>query len=201
MNQRRQPESGPQQSLFRYRPEYGYEVVPDALPRRIRVDAEGMLWGEVPVVPVVSVTPPEEPRPRTGRSVEVLVVGERSSHGSAAGARRRPQAVPDLPGHDLKPDPLLAATPAEFIETMRRYRRWAGEPSFREMNRRVEFCSAAAFCATLRGDQLPKYSVLNAFVVACGGSEEDFQRWVTAWRRLDQNGEERPTMILLPPKD
>ncbi|WP_262391609.1 hypothetical protein [Nocardiopsis sp. CNR-923] len=58
--------------------------------------------------------------------------------------------------------------------------------------------SAAAFCEALRSDKLPKYTVLNAFIVVCGGAEADFQRWVTAWRRLDEDEGGRPPVVLVP---
>ncbi|MDA8370106.1 MAG: hypothetical protein M0026_09560 [Nocardiopsaceae bacterium] len=87
---------------------------------------------------------------------------------------------------------------------MRRYRRWAGNPSFRLLAERcAHMCSAATFHGVLNGTELPKFTVLNAFVIACGGDEEEFQRWATAWRCLDQEGAgPAPSpVILLPPPD
>ena len=43
------------------------------------------------------------------------------------------EAIPDADGYDLCPDPLKARTPAELVDALRRYRIWAGEPSFRDM--------------------------------------------------------------------
>src|SRR5699024_7433988 len=93
-----------------------------------------------------------------------------------------PEVPDDLPGWGLEPDPLQAKTVAEFIAAMRAYRQWAGAPSYREMVHRVGTGSAAGFCEALKSDRLPKFALLNAFIVSLGGDGAVFQRWVTAWR-------------------
>ncbi|WP_017617947.1 hypothetical protein [Nocardiopsis gilva] len=106
----------------------------------------------------------------------------------------------DVEGFDLRPDPLQTSTPSEFVEAMRRYRRWAGNPSYRTMATNCGYtCSAAAFHAALKSEGLPKFTQLNAFVIACGGDEAEFQRWATAWRKLDQSrqGATRAPIVVL----
>jgi hypothetical protein len=85
---------------------------------------------------------------------------------------------------NLRPDPRGARTAAELIGVLRRFRTWAGNPSYREMAR----CSgrragASTMCTVLGGSQLPaRFDVVDAIVEGCGGSEEDRQRFATAWR-------------------
>ncbi len=178
--------------------EIRFMIQPGARPQNIRVATDGTLWGEVPVIPFREVT---------------LAPGTRSTLNPARAAPppRGPELdepngtsadVPDdVPGYRLRPDPLEANTVHEFMAMMRRYRRWAGSPSFREMARRVGTCSAAGFCEALNRDKLPKFTLLNAFVVSLGGDREYFQRWATAWRSLDGHVAGEPLMLVLPPAD
>jgi hypothetical protein len=93
--------------------------------------------------------------------------------------------VLDATGFDLRPDPLQANTPADFTAALRKYRIWAGRPSYRELARRAGGTPAAStICTMLRTDDLPPFGCMIAFVRACGGAEEDCQRFATAWRRL-----------------
>jgi hypothetical protein len=97
--------------------------------------------------------------------------------------------VPDPPGADLCPDPAAARTPADFMDTLRRYRKWAGEPSMRYMehvikNQRGPHFAASTLHAALKGDTLPSLSKVQAIVTACGGSDAHQQMFTTAWRRL-----------------
>ncbi|MFV2198476.1 hypothetical protein [Nocardiopsis sp. LOL_012] len=186
-------DSGPHQSLIHYRPASGYRPVPDALPRRVRKDADGVLWGEVPVTPV----PARDNRTAPHRAI--VLVNDQPPPPSPTAPTTPHTVVPDLPGYDMKPDPMTATTPAEFVEVMRRYREWAGSPSYRQMAERGGLYSAATFCDALKSDRRPRYTLLNAFVVACGGSEEDWQRWLTAWRRLGGGGNDTPAVLVSVP--
>jgi hypothetical protein len=98
--------------------------------------------------------------------------------------RPRRVVIPDLPGCDLRPDPLTAKTPPELVDVLRRYRIWAGEPSFREMAAAVQGVAASTLCSALGRDALPSFDVVIAVVIGCGGSDEDLQRFATAWRRI-----------------
>jgi hypothetical protein len=97
--------------------------------------------------------------------------------------------VADLPGHDQRPDPGNAATPAELIVALRQFRLWAGNPSFRTMAARCDQRAAAStMCTLLRAATIPaRLEMVDAIVTGCGGSEEDRQRFATAWRRLARN--------------
>jgi len=97
--------------------------------------------------------------------------------------------VPDPPGENLCPDPAAAQTSAEFMNTLRRYRKWAGEPSFRVMEHVIaKQCSqhfaASTVHAALKGDDLPSLPKVQAIITACGGSDAHQQMFTTAWRRL-----------------
>jgi hypothetical protein len=97
--------------------------------------------------------------------------------------------VPDPPGENLCPDPAAAQTPAEFMDTLRRYRKWAGEPSFRVMEHVIkkqcgQHFAASTVHAALKGDDLPSLAKVRAIIAACGGSDAHQQMFTTAWRRL-----------------
>lgn len=100
-----------------------------------------------------------------------------------------PPAIPDLRGHDQRPDPLLARTPAGFVAAMRAYHAWAGNPSLREMERRcAKQISYSTFRTMLNADSIPaKLTSVQTFVRVLGGTTEDLQRWATAWRRIAMN--------------
>lgn len=94
-------------------------------------------------------------------------------------------AVPDIPGYSLCPDPDAVDTPAEFMDTLRMYRIWAGKPSFRVMERQCgRRFAAATFCTALRSDELPSLEKVQAIIIGCGGSEEHRLAFASAWRRL-----------------
>jgi hypothetical protein len=94
-------------------------------------------------------------------------------------------AIPDLPGDQLRPDPGTARGAAEFVDCLRRYRTWAGEPSFRAMERhcRRRF-AASTICTALKSDRLPSQEMVIAIVTACGGPDEHLREFTGAWRRL-----------------
>lgn len=95
-------------------------------------------------------------------------------------------AIPDLHGHDQRPDPLQATTEAEFVAAMRAYRIWAGNPSLRQMQDRCGGqISYSTFRNMLAGTTVPtQLATLETFVRVLGGTAEDLQRWTTAWRRF-----------------
>ena len=96
-----------------------------------------------------------------------------------------PPLVLDAAGFDLRPDPLKADTPAELTAALRQYRIWSGRPSFRELARRTGGTPAAStICTVLRSEELPAFDCMIAVLNACGATEEDRQRFATAWRRI-----------------
>jgi hypothetical protein len=106
----------------------------------------------------------------------------------ARARRERPALGPahDAPGCRLRPDPGGVRTPAELIEALRQFRTWAGNPSFRDMARACNGRPAAStMCKVLAAGTLPvRFEVIDAIITACGGEEEDRERFWTAWRRL-----------------
>jgi DNA-binding SARP family transcriptional activator len=100
------------------------------------------------------------------------------------------ETIPDAAGHELRPDPLTAKTAAEFIRALNQLRQWAGNPPFREMERRCGRAAASAtICTALNGDKLPRRHIVLAIVTACGGDEEQERTWTTAWRKLEMEQE------------
>jgi hypothetical protein len=116
----------------------------------------------------------------------------------ARARRERPALGPaqDAPGCRLRPDPSSVRTPAEFIEALRQFRTWAGNPSYRDMARACNGRPAAStMCRVLAAGKLPvRFEVIDAIISACGGDEEDRERFWTAWRRLIMPGQEARTI-------
>lgn len=100
---------------------------------------------------------------------------------------QRSTPPPAIPPEDLRPDPFSARTSAEFEETLRQYRRWAGNPTYSAMAKRaglsVTMVSGALQPHTWKADVLP-LELVRGFVAGCGGTGEDVEMFVTAWRRL-----------------
>ncbi|NUT50401.1 MAG: hypothetical protein HOV94_24310, partial [Saccharothrix sp.] len=68
----------------------------------------------------------------------------------------------------------------KFAGDLRRLRRDAGLPSYRELGRLANY-SPAALSEAVAGRRLPSLAVTRAFVRACGG---DVERWTARWREL-----------------
>ena len=130
---------------------------------------------------------------REARRELALVLTEWEQQRRLHSPGRYPEAaapvVPDPPGENLCPNPAAARTPAEFMDTLRQYRKWAGEPSYRVMEHVVkkqcgQHFAASTIHAALKGDDLPSLPKVRAIIAACGGSDADQQRFATTWRRL-----------------
>jgi hypothetical protein len=95
------------------------------------------------------------------------------------------QQISDADGIDLKPDPLKATTPTEFVEALRQYKLWSGDPSWRTMAKRAgQAVVHSTMYAAMNGDTLPKLDVVKAIIVGCGGGEDDLSSFASAWRRI-----------------
>ncbi|XVV00424.1 XRE family transcriptional regulator [Actinosynnema sp. CA-248983] len=68
----------------------------------------------------------------------------------------------------------------KFAGDLRRLRRAAGLPSYRELGRLANY-SPAALSEAVAGRRLPSLAVTKAFVRACGG---DVEQWSARWREL-----------------
>ena len=108
----------------------------------------------------------------------------RGRHRSTSGEATS-QQISDVAGFDLKPDPLKATTPAEFIEALWQYKLWSGDPSWRTMAKRAgQAVVHSTMYTAMNGDTLPKLDVVKAIVVGCGGGEDDLSSFASAWRRI-----------------
>lgn len=93
--------------------------------------------------------------------------------------------IPDAPGSNWCPDPTDIKTPAEFMDALRKYRLWAGDPSLRRMqSQRGNRFAASTICTALKGSELPSQDMTDAIIVGCGGRQGDREVFATAWRRL-----------------
>jgi hypothetical protein len=95
------------------------------------------------------------------------------------------EQIKDVSGLDQKPDPLTAETPAEFIQVLWKYKFWSGDPSWRTMARKAnQMVVHSTMYAAMNGDALPKFDVMKAIIIGCGGGEEDLKAFASAWRRI-----------------
>ena len=102
-------------------------------------------------------------------------------------SRRLPgPVVEDSPGCNLRPDPVVEATDAaSLIRTLNDFRAYAGDPSFREMERGCgRLRSHSTLYRVLTGDKMPTQVEVEAVILGCGGTEEDVSRYVSAWRQI-----------------
>jgi hypothetical protein len=107
--------------------------------------------------------------------------------------------IAGLPGTDSCPDPGTAGTPEEFMDALRRFRVWAGKPSFRAMERQcARRFAASTLCTALRTDVLPSLDMVHAIVTGCGGSPRHVHVFATAWRRLSTDGRRAHPGLLSP---
>jgi hypothetical protein len=125
------------------------------------------------------------------RKLEDQVAAQLAEPGRATGRHRCPdseaasQQIGDATGFDLKPDPLTASTPAEFIDALRQYKLWSGDPSWRTMAKRAgQAVVHSTMYAAMNGNALPKLEVVKAIVIGCGGGEDDLSLFASAWRRI-----------------
>ena len=134
--------------------------------------------------------PPDEPRrwPHSPADQDHTERRQERPDNAARTNRARARPTPDVPGQDQRPNPRKARTSAEFVEALRQFRIWAGNPSFRDMARNCDRqMGYSTMCAVLRKDELPRrLEAVEAIITGCGGSDEDRQRFASAWRRLAQ---------------
>jgi hypothetical protein len=120
--------------------------------------------------------------------LEQQVTAQLDQAGRAPGRHRSPhgQQVSDACGYDLKPDPLDAASAGEFIIALQQYKAWSGEPSWRKMAERAgQAVVHSTMYAAMHADALPRFEVVRAIIIGCGGGEEDLKAFATAWRRIE----------------
>jgi hypothetical protein len=134
----------------------------------------------------------EHPKVRTELRKLIEQIEEQSSDVDQNPGRHRSmvskatsQQVNDASGFDLKPDPLNATTPAEFVRVLNEYKLWSGNPSWRMMARNADHMVVhSTMHNAMKSDSLPNFDVMKAIVIGCGGGEEDLKAFATAWRRI-----------------
>src|SRR5690349_11834057 len=84
---------------------------------------------------------------------------------------------------------------AEFADALRRLRREAGNPGYRVLARRTGYGTTTLWEAT-SGRTVPTLAVTLAYVAACGG---DADEWERRWQRLTEPGEAAPGEPVAPP--
>jgi tetratricopeptide (TPR) repeat protein len=86
-----------------------------------------------------------------------------------------------------RPDPAAAHSPAEFVDALRRLKRWTGL-GYRRLERRAEAAGDAlprsTVTAALSRATLPREDLVAAFVRTCGCGDDEVERWVAARRRI-----------------
>ena len=86
---------------------------------------------------------------------------------------------------DLMPNPCTATTPAEFIQALWQYKAWSGDPSWRRMATRAgQAVVHSTMYAAMNGDVLPKFDVVRAIIIGCGGGDDDLESYTRAWQRI-----------------
>lgn len=85
-----------------------------------------------------------------------------------------------MPRPERSFDPAADAPVVRFAEELRKLRRKAGNPTYRDLAPRA-LCSKASLSAAASGRRLPTWEVTSGFVRACDGNLEDWrQRWQSA---------------------
>ncbi|MFD9697950.1 hypothetical protein [Lentzea sp. NPDC059081] len=87
-----------------------------------------------------------------------------------------------------KPLDPFAGPVQQFAFDLRKLREKAGSPGYRELGRLSHY-SASTLADAARGDRLPSLAVTLAFVRACGGDEE---LWERRWRSVGENQTTEP---------
>lgn len=86
-----------------------------------------------------------------------------------------------------KPDPDASDTPAEFVEVLRRLKRWSGL-GYRQLEKRAvaigESLPRSTLTAALTRDTLPREDLVVALVRACGCDDDEVRQWVNSRRRI-----------------
>jgi len=119
-------------------------------------------------------------------------VDEQLSYGDENAGRHRStlgiaasRQINDVSGFDQKPDPLAATTPAEFVQALLKYKSWSGDPSWRTMARNAnQIVVHSTMHSAMKSSALPKFEVMKAIIIGCGGGDEDLKAFASAWRRI-----------------
>ncbi|SMD25385.1 helix-turn-helix domain-containing protein [Kibdelosporangium aridum] len=111
----------------------------------------------------------------------------------------------DVPEDLGRPDPAGVNTSAEFVEVMRRLKRWTGL-GYRQLEKRAaaegQVLPRSTLTAALARSALPREDLVVAFARACGCDEDQTAQWVAVRRRIAAGGtpvEQEPVGTVLAP--
>lgn len=93
-------------------------------------------------------------------------------------------------GAEVGPDPQGSRTPEQFVGQLRLLYEWAGEPTYRELEKRAgtgKLPRSSVSDMLRRAYRLPKLDLVSEFVKACG-ADEALPAWIAAWERLKRPG-------------
>jgi hypothetical protein len=95
---------------------------------------------------------------------------------------KRPQQQPH--GQGKGPDPLRVQNQKEFRDALKKLR---GEMSLQAVSEAIEgrLSSTSTISGVLSRDALPKRDFVAKYLPACGLGEEEQERWLACWERLD----------------
>ncbi|MFD0688138.1 hypothetical protein [Actinomadura fibrosa] len=106
-------------------------------------------------------------------------------------ARHEPPGRRDVPVTVAPPDPSSAQDSAQYVEMMKKFRRYKGDPPFRAMedacrrHPRIERCySYGSFSTIGKNGKLPKRDLVRAYIAGAGGSDAEIDQWLEAHIRL-----------------
>ncbi|MFC6021853.1 hypothetical protein ACFP2T_37540 [Plantactinospora solaniradicis] len=95
--------------------------------------------------------------------------------------------------------PIIAEGPtATLALELRTLRRNAGDPAYRLMGKRGNF-SHTGLSQADRGDKLPTWECMRAYVLACGTTDEELAHWRTRWESTKRAVELRKLTTSPPP--
>jgi hypothetical protein len=130
--------------------------------------------------------------------------------GLPAHGNGRHRAVDDEAGHEddgrarsLKPDPRTATSVAGFMETLRLYKAWSGDPSWRTIaDQAGRIVSHSTIYGAMNSNLLPKPEVVKAVITGCAGTQADVDAFLSARQRIaSPKGRRRPLNTSSSPRE
>lgn len=110
-----------------------------------------------------------------------------------------PMMLPDSGPQHLRPNPRQARSERDFMACLTAFRAWTGNRSLRTISESSgNRISPSTVGNILRSTAMPdRLDVVDAFVLGCGGTEDERAAFVSAWRRLHM-GSGSTTIIDIP---
>ncbi|MEU0398367.1 helix-turn-helix transcriptional regulator [Streptomyces sp. NPDC006208] len=123
---------------------------------------------------------------------------EDTEHLAPLRRRRARHARPSEPSIvPLATDPSKAVTPEDFVRQLKILQAWSGLSLVQLSRRTRNLLPTSTISDTLRRNTLPKWSFVEAFILACGGRKADVAAWQNTWRLIKINKplEDAPTPV------